>query len=101
MSVKPITPDEIRGMSCGTMPDKMIQAVNDLLQERRNQVIRIKITRSEICERFNQYVAGSYTTIEMETKGWFSDMIYQFSIAGWKVDVCGTAFVFSERGYLD
>lgn len=82
-AVKPMSPTEIKQKAIESIPDEMIQAVNELLIENASRgTITIKL--KDIEARFRKLSNGKYNSIDIYDKGWM-DFESAFRQAGWKV----------------
>lgn len=82
-TLKPLSPSEVKQKAIESIPDEMIQAVNELLIENASRS-SIVIKQKDIEDRFRKLSKGKYNHVDIYAKGWM-DIEPVYSKAGWKV----------------
>ena len=87
MSVAPITPAEV--FSCGLLPDKVYDVINNLLLEKyHHNVMSIVIREEDIFKlSIEKKMSDDKDTCAnfFKNRNWWSDVCFAYGLAGWDV----------------
>ncbi len=84
MAVKPITPEGVVEKQQETIPDEMLEAVNELLVECVTAEGKAKLAQKVVCERFVAKTGGRYTAEDVVDRNWLG-FAGLYEEVGWEV----------------